>query len=77
MIVNEIHGRHIPNGAVRPRLIVFPSPHFNHKLRLLPGQKPVLVEVLIQKLAVEALEKCILHRFAWLNKMQVHAVLGS
>ena len=26
MVVNELHGRQIANGAVRPLFIVFPSP---------------------------------------------------
>lgn len=37
----------------------------------------MLVETFIAKLAVEALDKRILHRFPRLNEVQVHAVLGS
>ena len=43
MVVNELHGRHIPNAAVRPFLIVFPAPGFNHELRFLQREKPMFV----------------------------------
>ena len=50
MVVNELHGRHIPNGTVRPLLIIFSAPGLNHHLGLLYGQKPVLVQALIPNL---------------------------
>lgn len=77
MVVNELHGLHIPNGAVRPLLIVFPSPGFNHELRFLLREKPVLVQTLIPKFAVEAFDKRILNRLPQLNEVQRHAVLGG
>ncbi len=72
---DELHGCQIPNGTVRPLFIVLSSPGLNHKLRFLQRQKPVLVQTFIPKLAVEALNKRVLHRLPWLNEVQMHAVL--
>jgi hypothetical protein len=62
MVVNELHGHHIPNGAVRPLLIILSPPSFNHGLSFLQGHKLVLVQALISELAVETLDKRILNR---------------
>ena len=70
MVCDELHGRHIPNGAVRPLLIICSTPGFNHYLGLLQGQKPVLVQALIPKLAVEAINTCILDRLSRWDAMQ-------
>lgn len=75
MVVDELHGCQIPDGTVRPLLIVLSSPGFNHELRFLHRQKPVLVQAFIPKLTVEALNKRVLHRFPRLNEVQMHAVL--
>ena len=48
-------GCHIPNRAARSLFIIFPSPGFNHKLRFLQAQKPVLVQTIIPKLPIEPL----------------------
>jgi hypothetical protein len=37
MVFEEVHGRHIPNEAVRPLLIIFSAPGFNHDLDFLLG----------------------------------------
>jgi hypothetical protein len=70
-------GCQIPDATVRPLFIVLSSPGFNHELRFLQRQKPVLVETFIPKLAVEALDKRILHRLPRLNEVQVHPMLGG
>jgi hypothetical protein len=57
IVGNEFLGCHIPDRPVCPLLVVFPSPRLNHQLRFPQGQKPVFVETLIPKLAVEALDK--------------------
>ena len=57
-------------------LIVFPSPRFNDQLGFLQRHKPVFVETFIPKLAVDALDKRVLHRFPRLDEVQMHAVLG-
>lgn len=75
MVMNELHGRHISNGTVRPLFIIFSAPGLNHDLRLLYGQKPVLVQALISKLAVEAFNKCVLDRLPRLDEVQPHPVL--
>lgn len=69
MVVNELHGCQIPKGAMRPLLVVLPPPGLNHDLGLLYRQKPVLVQALISKRPVAALNKRILHRFPRLNKV--------
>lgn len=51
------HGRHIPNGAVRPFFVVLSSPGLNHALCFRQCQKPVFVEALIPKLAVTVFGK--------------------
>ncbi len=73
---NELLGCHIPNRAVRPLLVVFPPPRFDHELRFLQGQKPVLVEAFIPKLAVEALDKGILHGLSRLNEVEMDPMLS-
>ena len=75
MVVDELHGCQIPDGTVRPLFIVLSSPGFNHELRFLQRQKPVLVQTFIPKLAVEALDKRVPHRFSRLNKVQMHPLL--
>ncbi len=72
---DELLGCHIPNGAVRPLLIVFLPPRFDHELRFLERHKPVLIEAFIAKLAVETLDKRVLRGFPWLN--EVHSNRGS
>ena len=69
MVVNELHGCQIPNGTVRPLLIIFSAPGLNDDLGLVYGQKPVLVQTLISKLPVEALDESILDRLPWLNEV--------
>lgn len=64
IVGDELLGCHMPNGAVRPLLIMFPPPRFYHKVRIRKAQKPVLVETFIPKLPVEALDKRVLHRWA-------------
>ena len=77
IIVNKLLGCQIPNSTVRPLLVVFPAPRFNDQLRFLQRHKPMFIETFIAKLAVEALDKRILHRFPRLNEVQVHAVLDG
>ena len=60
---------------MRSVLIVLSPPGFDYELRFRQSHKPVLVETFIPKLAVEALDKRILHRLSGLNKVQMHALL--
>lgn len=64
MVANELLGCQIPNRTVRPLLIVFPPPRFNHELCFRQAQKPALVETFIPKLVVETFDKCVLDRLA-------------
>lgn len=58
---NELLGCHISDRTMGPFFVVFSPPRFNHELGFLQGQKPMLVETFIAKLAVEALDKGVLH----------------
>jgi hypothetical protein len=53
MVLEELHGRHIPNEAVRPLLIIFSAPGFNHDQGFLQGQKPVISQALPRKLPLK------------------------
>ena len=76
MGVDELQGCHIPEGTVRPLFIVLSSPGFNHALRFLQRQQPVLVQTFIPKRPVEALDKGVLHRLSRLHEGQVRAKAG-
>ena len=69
MVVDELHGCQIPDDTVRPLFTVLSAPGFNHELCFLQRQKPLLVETLISKFAVEAFDKRILSRFSWLSNV--------
>ncbi len=75
MVVNELHGRHIPKwyGASAPHYIL--RARLNHHLGFLYGQKPVLVQAFIAKLAVEAFNTRVLDRLSLLDEVQPHPVL--
>ncbi len=49
MVLDELHGRHISNRTVRPLLIIFPPPGFNHDLRLLQARIQENDEVLAKR----------------------------
>jgi hypothetical protein len=63
MVPNELVWSDISNCAMCALFVVFASPGFDDKLGFLQGHKPVFVETFIPKLAVEALDKRVLHRF--------------
>jgi hypothetical protein len=75
MVFDALHGRHIPNATVRPLLIIFSAPGFNHDLGLLSREQPVLVQTLISKLAVEAFNTRVLDRLPRLDAVQRHPML--
>jgi len=75
MVFDALHGRHIPNGTVRPLLIIFSAPGFNHDLGLQSREQPVLVQTLISKLAVEAFNTRVLDRLPRLDAVQRHPML--
>jgi hypothetical protein len=71
MVLDKLHGRHIPNRAVCPFLIVLSPPGLTHNLRFLSREKPVLVQALIPNLAVETFDKCILDRLFRLDDVRL------
>jgi len=74
--IDELLRCHIPNGAVRPLLIIFLPSDSDHELRSLERHKPVLIEAFIAKLAIETLDKRVLRGFPWLNEVEVDAMLS-
>lgn len=68
IVVNELLGCQIADGTARPLLMIFPSAGFNHEVHFPSRQKPVLVQTFILKLAIEALDQCVLHRLPWLKE---------
>lgn len=76
MVKHEFLWCHISKRTVSAFFVVFPAPGFDHELRFLEGQKPVLIETFIPKLAVEALDKGVLQPVSRLNEVQVHAMLS-
>jgi len=51
--------------------MIAPSPDFFARVAQLP--KPVEAQAFVSELAVESLNKSVLHKLAWLNKPQTHA----
>jgi hypothetical protein len=68
MPLGELGRRDAAHAAVRPDLVVVLPPDGGGAPGLLQGLEPLLVEVLVPELAVEALDVAILHRPAWLDQ---------
>ena len=77
MVGDKLHGCHIPNGAVRPLLIVFPMPGFNDELGFLQREKPMLIQTLVPELPIKTFDKRFLHPLPRLNEVDLHAVLSG
>ena len=60
--------RYAANAAVRPNLVVVPTPCGNLGACLAHALEPVLIEALVAELAVEALDVAVLHGPAWLDQ---------
>jgi hypothetical protein len=75
MVRNELLRCHSSDRAVCPLLVIFLPPRFDDELRFLQRYKPVSIETLIPELAIKAFDEGVMHRFARLNKVQVHAML--
>lgn len=71
-----IPGRRYPaNAAVRPNLVVVPTPCGNLGACLAQALEPVLIEALVAELAVEALDVAVLHGTPWLDENVADMVL--
>ena len=58
-----------------PMLVVVSAPSGNQDTSLRQARKPMVIQALIPKPAVEALDEGILRRFARLDQLELHAVL--
>jgi hypothetical protein len=59
---------------MQPHGVVIDAPRFNGLLRLGNAEKPVLVQALVAKLAVETLDVRVLNRLAGANKARLDAL---
>ena len=59
---------------MRPKLVLVLAPVLDHFARLVQGEKPVLVQALVAKLAVEALHEGVLSRLPGLDEAELDAV---
>ena len=66
--------RYAANAAVRPNLVVVPTPCGNLGACLAHALEPVLIEALVAELAVEALDVAVLHGPSWLDQEMPHAM---
>jgi len=58
--LGKLGWRHVPQRAVRPDLVVVETPRLDLAARVGQVDKPVLVQALVTKLAVEALDEAVL-----------------
>lgn len=73
-----IPGRRYPaNAAVRPNLVVVPTPCGNLGACLAQALEPVLIEALVAELAVEALDVAVLHGTPWLYEDVADVTKGA
>jgi hypothetical protein len=65
----------IAERAVRPHGVVVNAPSFDQRGRVSQIQEPVLVQTLVTKLPVEALDERVLDRPARFDELQANAAL--
>jgi hypothetical protein len=66
-MLRKSSGRHISQTAVRAMVIIFLTRLFDNGLRFLPIGKEPAIQTFCPKGAVEALDKSVLPRTAWLD----------
>ena len=71
----ELSGRSVTQSAVRTDGIVVVPPRLHNVTGCGQAREPVLVETLVPKAPVEALDVGVLHRLARINEVQTHPVL--
>src|SRR6185312_9920345 len=74
MQLGESRRRDAPDAAVRPDLVVVLPPDRGGAPGLVQGLEPLLVQVLVPELAVEALDVAVLHGPAWLDQDVANAM---
>ena len=63
--------------AVRPMLVVVPAPGSDRDTGLKQARKPMVVQALIPKPAVEALDERVLRGFPGLDQLELNAMLAG
>ena len=57
-----------------PHAVVVEPPGFDCLAGLREAHQPVLIEALVSKLAIEALDEAVLYRLAWTDESELDAV---
>ena len=74
MLMRELSRWYPAQAAVRPDFVVVCAPLSDVFSGLWQGLKPLLVQALVTKLAIEALDVAVLHGPSWLNQDVAHAM---
>ncbi len=74
MLLRELSRWYSTQAAVWPDFVVVPAPLSDARSGLLQGLKPLLVQALVTKLAIETLDVAVLHGPTWLNQDMPHAM---
>ena len=74
MLMRELSRWYPAQAAVRPDFVVVCAPLSDAFSGLWQGLKPLLVQALVTKLAIEALDVAVLHGPSWLNQDVAHAM---
>lgn len=74
MLMRELSRWYSAQAAVRPDFVVVCAPLSDALSGLWQGLKPLLVQALVTKLAIEALDEAVLHGPPWLNQDVAHAM---
>ena len=77
MLLRELSRWYPPQAAVWPDFVVVPASLSDACSGLRQGLKPLLVQALVTKLAIEALDVAVLHGASWLNQYVSHAMCCS
>ena len=68
MLLRELSRWYPTQAAVRPDFVVISAPLSDARSGLRQGLKPLLVQALVTKLPIEALDVAVLHGASWLNQ---------
>ncbi len=74
MLLRELSRRNPTQAAVWPDFVVVPAPLSDARSGLRQSLKPLLVQALVTKLPIEALDVAVLHGPARLNQDMSHAM---
>ena len=74
MLLRELSRWYSTQAAVWPDFVVVPAPLSDARSGLWQCLKPLLVQALVTKLPIEALDVAVLHGASWLNQDVPHAM---